>query len=110
MLCARVIRGISSIARNDTPAAANSGRLLHSRQRLAKPHEYLARPEQQQIRTTFIGVGAQAPHLRNNLRFLKELGAAGHPGSGLYVVLVKETSLDAGGIFHNFLDATFCNA
>ena len=52
MLCARVMRGISSMAKNETPARARSDHFPHRRQRLAEANHDLSGPQQRQIRAS----------------------------------------------------------
>jgi len=69
MLCAALIRGISSIAGNGHAAAANSEDSCTAVSGSPKPHEYLAGRSSKQIAHDLSSVGAQAPHRAIIVRF-----------------------------------------
>ena len=81
MLCARVMRGTSSMAKKETPARARSRILLRGGERLAETDEGLAGAQQRQVRAARLRDSRPAIAPGGQRRTAEYFGAAGQPGA-----------------------------
>ena len=77
MLCARVVRGISSIAKNDTPAAARSDASRTAVSGSPSPITIWPGAQEAKIGAAGFGIRAQTAELDQDVGFGENLFAAG---------------------------------
>ncbi len=107
MLWARVMRGISSMARKLTPRSASERAASSGGKRLAEPDERLPRPEQRQVGGAGLGVGARRAHLHHHIGRLEHLFAAVGDAHALVGVFgIRESGAQARSGFHQELGAS----
>ena len=105
MLCARVMRGISSMAKNETPARASSSHLFGRGQRFAEADHDLAVAQQGQIRAPFRRIRAQRTHLDDDVGLLENVGAGANTCRPGYILLVWKTRVDTSRLFDDYAGA-----
>ena len=108
MLCARVVRGISSTEKEVAPVAAIFLDGLHVAERPQEADQDLAPPQQRKIGLAGHVVGAVTQHLKNDVGRAKYLGALGHDLGALGdVVGIRVAGFDAGAGFNDDFQSGF---
>jgi hypothetical protein len=106
MLCARVMRGISSMEKRNA-RSRQFGRFLHRRQRFAEADHDLSRRAAAADPRGPLGIRSERPHLHNNVGLLENLGARADTCRPSDILLVWKTRVDTRRLFDDYAAPSF---